>query len=153
MTAVEEIVEDLADLYAAEKATRGSARTHIQRVQARRVRAAARGIPKAPAARMLGVSVNTLDKWIGRGRIGTLASPSGRALVDAQQVAQLLIAVRVLRELGRKEGLLAAAIEELERDDPHYQREFAELYGESLESMETGNVRPLRLPDSFGPED
>lgn len=152
MTAVEEIVEDLADLYAAEKASRGSARTHIQRVQARR-RAAAMGIPKATAARMLGVSANTLDKWIGRGRISTLASPSGRALVDAQEVAQLLIAVRVLRQLGRKDGLLAAAIQQLERDDPHYQREFAELYGESLESMETGNVKPLRLPDSFGPED
>jgi hypothetical protein len=152
MTAVEEIVEDLADLYAAEKASRGSAKTHIQRVQARR-RAAAKGIPKATAARMLGVSANTLDKWIGRGRISTVASASGRALVDAQQVAQLLIAVRVLRQLGRKEGLLAAAIEQLERDDPHYQREFAELYGESLESVRTGNVRPLRLPDSFGPED
>lgn len=153
MTAVEEIVEDLADLYAAEQASRGSAKAHIQRVRARRVRAASRGIPKAPSARMLGVSVNTLDKWIGRGRIRTVTSSSGRALIDAQQVAQLLIAVRVLRQLGRKEGLLAAAIEQLERDDPRYQREFAELYGKSVESTETGDVRPLTLPDSFGPED
>lgn len=153
MTAVEEIVEDLADLYVAEKTARGSVRIHIQRVQARRARAASRGVPKAPAARMLGISVNTLDKWIGRGRIRTIQSPSGRALVDAQQVAQLLIGVRVLRQLGRREGLLAAAIQQLEREDPRYQREFAELYGQSLESMETGNVKPLKLPGTFGPED
>lgn len=153
MTAVEEIVEDLADLYVAEKTARGSVRTHIRRVQARRARAASQGVPKAPAARMLGISVNTLDKWIGRKRIRTIQSPSGRALVDAQQVAQLLIAVRVMRQLGRSEGLLAAAIQQLERDDPHYQREFAELYGQSLESMQTGNIKPLELPDTFGPED
>ena len=154
MTGVEEIVEDLADLYVAERTARGSARAHIQRVQARRARAAAGGIAKAPAARLLGISVNTLDKWIARGRISTVPRPgSARAGVDPVQLARLLIAVRVLREQGRQDGILAAAIQQLEREDPRYQREFAELYAPSLQSMATGHLKPLELPDTFGPED
>jgi hypothetical protein len=154
MTAVEELVEDLADLYEAQKTAGGSARAHIQRVQDRRVRAASGGIAKAPTARLLGISVNTLDKWIARGRIKTILSPgSVRAGVDATQVAQLLTVVRVLREQGRRTGVLAAAIQQLEREDDGYQREFAELYGPSLASMGAGNVKPLELPDTFGPED
>ncbi len=154
MTAVEELVEDLADLHVAERAARGSTRAHIQRVQARRARAAAGGIAKAPAARLLGISVNTLDKWIARGRISTVSRPgSARVGVDPVQLARLLIAVRVLREQGRRSGVLAGAIQQLEREDLRYQREFAELYAPSLESMATGNLKPLELPETFGPED
>lgn len=154
MTAAEELVEDLADLYVAEKTARGSTRAHIQRVQARRAQAAAGGIAKAPAARLLGISVNTLDKWIARGRIRTISNAgSARTGIDPTQVAELLIAVRILRDQGRQTGILAAAIQQLEREDGRYQREFAELYGASLESMAAGNLKPLELPDSFGPED
>jgi len=154
MTPVEETVEDLADLYLAERSTRGSAKTHIQRVRDRRARSLRSGVPKAAAARLLGVSVNTLDKWIARGRIGTVTSSrSRRELVEPHHLAKLLVHVRVLRQQGSTDGVLAVAIEALERDDQTYRREFDELYGASLRALESGDVKPLQLPDSFGPED
>jgi DNA-binding transcriptional MerR regulator len=154
MSTVEETVEDLADLYVLEKSARGHNKGYVERIRQRRARAVRRGVPKAAVARLLGVSVNTLDKWIERGRIKTtLDSKSGRKLIDGQEAARLLIAVRVLRAQGTKDGVLAAAIQQLERGDPKYQRDFADLYGASLASMEAGSVRPLRLPDAFGPED
>jgi hypothetical protein len=154
MSPVEEVVEDLADLYVLEKSSRGRNRESVRRIRERRAKQAGRGVSKAAVARMLGVSVNTLDKWIGRGRIKTKVDPkSGRELIDGQEAARLLVAVRVLRAQGKKDGVLAAAVDELEREDPEYQRELAELYGASLSSMQAGDLEPVRLPDSFGPED
>lgn len=154
MSPVEDVVEDLADLYVLERSSRGPNREYVRRIRARRTKQADRGVPKAAVARMLGVSVNTLDKWIERGRITTKVDPkSGRKLIDGEEAARLLIAVRVLRAQGKKDGVLAAAIAELERKDPEYQRQFTALYGASLASMEAGDLEPLRLPDSFGPED
>lgn len=154
MSPVEEVIEDLADLYVLEKSSRGHDKECVRRIRERRAKHARRGVSKAAVGRMLGVSVNTLDKWIERGRIKTMIDPkSGRKLIDGQEAARLLIAVRVLRAQGKKDGVLAAALDELERKDPTYQREFAKLYGASLASMQAGDLKPLRLPDSFGPED
>lgn len=154
MFAPEEAVEDLAELYVAERAARGQTRELVHRVAMRREHALSRGVSKALAARMLGVSVPTLDKWIARDRIGTVTDPrSRRRLVDASALAELLVRVRALRELGHREGVLAEAIQTLERDDPHYQRQFDELFGASLESMTRGDLHPVVVPDSFGPED
>lgn len=147
-------MEDLAELYVAERASRGQARELVHRVAVRREHALSRGVSKALAARMLGVSVPTLDKWIARDRIATIADQQGkRRLVDARGLAQLLVRVRALREMGHRDGVLAEAIQTLERDDPGYQRQFDELFGASLASIERGDVRPVVVPDSFGPED
>lgn len=154
MFPAEEAIEDLAELYVAERAARGQARQLVHRVAARREHALSRGLSKASAARVLGVSVPTLDKWIARDRIATVADPKGlRRLVDARSLAELLIRVRALRELGQREGVLAAAIQSLERDDPRYQQQFDELFSASLESLARGDVHPVRVPDSFGPQD
>lgn len=154
MFAPEEAVEDLAELYVAERAARGQARELVHRVAVRREHALSRGVSKALAARMLGVSVPTLDKWIARERIATVTDPKGRRrLVDARGLAELLVRVRALRELGHRDGVLAEAIQTLERDDARYQRHFDELFGASLDAMKRGELQQVVVPDSFGPED
>lgn len=48
---------------------------------------------------------------------------------------------------------LRAAIAQLERDDCRYQSDFQEFYGEALASMVAGDLRPVEIPSSFGPDD
>lgn len=154
MNAVEEIVEDLVDLQVAGRGSRSAeVKRRLDRVAERRVQAQ-RGITKAAAARMLGVSVNTLDKWIARDRVAVIRDErTGRELVAIWPFARLLNEVRTLREAGITDRVLAAAITQLERDDPRYQAEFEGLYGASLSAAAENRLKPLRLPDGFGPED
>lgn len=49
--------------------------------------------------------------------------------------------------------VLAEAITQLEREDPVYQAAFRELYGAALEAMAAGDLRPVVVPEAFGPED
>lgn len=154
MFAPEEAVEDLAELYVAERAARGRARELVHRVAARREHALSRGVSKALAARMLEVSVPTLDKWIARDRIATVTGAKGkRRLVDARSLAELLVRVRALRASGHREGVLAEAIHTLERQDSQYQRQFDELFGASLDATRRGELKPVVVPESFGAED
>jgi hypothetical protein len=154
MSVVENIVEDLLDLQAADRESRSpEVKARLRRITERRVDAQ-QGIPKAVAARMLGISVNTLDKWIARGRVAVLKDTrSGRTLVATVPFARLLNEVRDLRAAGATEGILAAAIARLEREDPQYQREFAKLYGAGIAAMNEGRLKPVELPEAFGPED
>lgn len=154
MSAVEDIVEDLVDLQVAGRGSRSlEVKRRLDRVAERRVQSQ-RGIAKAVAARMLGVSVNTLDKWIARGQVTVIRDErTGRELVAIWPFARLLNEVRILREAGTTDGVLAAAITQLERDDPQYQAEFAGLYGVSLSAAAENRLKPLRLPAGFGPED
>ena len=145
----DEIIEDLVDLYAAERASRGTPRAHIHRVAERRRRSIERGVPKASAARALGVSVPTVDKWIARGRVHTIHNErTGRAQVDVQQLIPLVAEVRALRALGKKDAVLAHAIEALDQQDDAYRRELEDLYGEAHADLE-----PMTLSESFGPDD
>jgi hypothetical protein len=103
---------------------------------------------------MLGVSVNTLDKWIARGGVAVIRDErTGRELVAISPFARLLNEVRTLRQAGTTDGVVAAAIARLERDDPQYQAEFKRLYGAALNAAAENRLKPLRLPDGFGPED
>jgi Homeodomain-like domain len=154
MNAVKDIVEDLVDLQQAERESRSpEVKRRLGRMAERRIRAQ-RGIPKAAAARMLGVSVNTVDKWIARKRIAVVRdNRSGRELVAISPFARLLSEVRALRAAGATDGILAAALLHLEQQDPQYRAEFDELYGASLQAMADDRLKPLRLPEGFGPED
>jgi excisionase family DNA binding protein len=115
---------------------------------------ATKGLRKATAARLLGVSVNTLDKWIARGRLPLVRDDtSGRDLVDIRGFVPVLVKVRNLRDAGRSDGVVAAAIAELEREDPGYQRAFSELYGPPLEAIAGGRLKAVTVPRTFGPED
>lgn len=150
----EAIVEDLADLYVVEKEVRSKpARERLGRMAERKTRATS-GLRKATAARMLGVSANTLDKWIRRGRLSVVRDPrTNRELVDIGAFVPLFVKVRGLRAAGRSEGIVATAIAELEREDPHYQKAFSELYGASLQAAAADRLKPVVVPDTFGPED
>ncbi|HTX45399.1 MAG TPA: hypothetical protein VMD48_03930 [Solirubrobacteraceae bacterium] len=150
----EAIVEDLADLYVIEKEVRSKpARERLGRM-ARRKTADTNGLRKATAAKMLGVSVNTLDKWIQRGNLAVVQdAKTGRELVDIRGFVPIFVKVRALRNAGQRDGILAAAISELEREDPEYKKSFAELYGTSLDAMAESRLKPVVVPSTFGPED
>jgi hypothetical protein len=150
----EAVVEDLADLYIVEKEVRSEpARERLGRMAERKT-SAAKGLRKASAARMLGVSVNTLDKWVLRGRVPLIRdAKTGRLLVDVRAFVPIYVKVRALRAAGQADGLIAAAIGELEREDPEYQDAFSKLYGPSLEAVAEGRLKPLVVPNNFGPED
>lgn len=154
MKAAQDIVEDIVDLQAADEGTRDpEVKERLRRVTERRVRDN-NGVAKSVAARMLGVSVNTLDKWIGRERVAVvLDERSGRTLVAIVPLARLLTEVRSLRAAGASVGVLAAAFTQLEREDPEYQRAFRELYGPGLGALAENRLKPLVLPDGFVPED
>lgn len=49
--------------------------------------------------------------------------------------------------------VIAEVIAQLEREDPVYQADFQELYGAALEAMAAGDLRPVVIPETFGPED
>ena len=103
---------------------------------------------------MLGVSTNTLGKWVRRGRLSVIRDLStDRELIDIEAFVPLLVKVRDLRAAGTSDGLVAAAIASLERADPKYQTRFSELYGPSLEAVTAEQLKPVVIPETFGTED
>jgi len=90
-------------------ALRGAARvaTRVQEQQ-RLARAARRlreslgpSVPKAAAARALGISVTALDRWIDRGLVPVVRSPASRRLrVETAPLIELLEQVTHLRDEG-----------------------------------------------------
>ena len=71
-------------------------------------------VPKLPAARALGISVKTLDKWVARGEIPTLRRPgAGRSQVETDTVLDLLQEATELRLAGATSGVVAVAIRRL----------------------------------------
>lgn len=150
VSATEELVHDLIDLHVA---GRDGDRARVRRVEDRVRDRVGTGIPKAVAARVLGFSVNTLDKWIARGRIEVLPGRNGRQLVALEPLVDLAAEVERLRAAGKREGLLASAILALQKDDPTYGDEFDGLYGGSLEAMRRGDLVPATIPETFGPDD
>lgn len=60
-------------------------------------------------------------------------------------------AIEIPADIPRE--VLAEAIAQLEREDPVYQADFQELYGAALEAMAAGDLRPVEIPETFGPED
>jgi hypothetical protein len=88
----EELIRDIARLRAAEASTPGtdqlaSVRRHLEELVGRTV-------PRATAARVLGVSQTALDRWIRLGDVPAVTTPRGRdevplaVLVDLFQAAQ-----------------------------------------------------------------
>lgn len=109
-------------------------------------------LPKRVAARLLGVSVPTLNKWIVRGLI--TVEQSGRyERVVRDPFLDLAVLVQRLRRSGKTEGVVAEAVQRLQADDPDYQREAAELYGDSVAAIGRDDLIPATIPDTFGPDD
>jgi len=72
-------------------------------------------IPKSAAARLLGISVTALDRWIDRGVLPTVAATatSKRLAVEAAPLLELAVEVRRLRRAGHVRGVIAAAVRSL----------------------------------------
>lgn len=86
----------------------------LARVQRELLREIGFSVPKTPAAAVLGVSVNALDRWIASGRLPTIRRPGAvREEVDADALLDVAVEVDRLREEGVERGVLAAAFERL----------------------------------------
>jgi hypothetical protein len=131
----------------------GRARTKVQHV-ADDLADDVPGVSKAVAARVLGLSVPTAEKWIAAGRL-RLVAPEGsqRELVDARHLSRVAALVRALRAYARKRGVVAAVIDRLSREDPELQRTLSEALEESLAAVQSGDLAELTIPASFGPND
>ena len=72
-------------------------------------------VPKYAAARLLGVSVTALDRWIDRGCVPVVASSrsSSRLAVETKPLLELATRVWRLRRAGRRGAVLSAALREL----------------------------------------
>ena len=109
-------------------------------------------LPKAAAARVLGVSRGTLEKWIGRAMIPT-RTVDGLERVERASLEEIAAEVAALRRLREDNpAVLAEALTRLADRDPEFAGTEAQI-AESLRDVEQGELVPLRIPDSFGPED
>jgi transposase-like protein len=151
--ATDELVRDLVDLKVARRSSRGRPAERLRRVEGRVSRRVGEGVAKAVAARVLGVSVPTVDKWITRGQIRTVPNGAGPRKVAVPELVEIAALVEELREQGQTEGLVAAAILQLERGDRTYSNDCDELSGESLAATSRGDLVPAIVPETFGPDD
>lgn len=111
-------------------------------------------VPKASAARVLGVSTTTLDKWVARGLIPTAPAPKGShrelprdALLDlAEEVAEI-------RRLGADRHVLSEALRRLHANDPETRASFERDLGPALAAAQRGELVKFTLPDDWDPED
>jgi excisionase family DNA binding protein len=133
-------------------ATKQQLREALQEATVQLRVAVGRGVPKVEAARLLGISRPSLDRWIAGGRIATV-QVGKRSLVDADSLASLLVEVERLRELGTTRGVVAAALHRLAERDADVQAQLAQMLGPGLEALERGDLVPVTIPPTFGPED
>jgi hypothetical protein len=110
-------------------------------------------LSKAAAARILGISLTTLDKWVGRGLVATVGRPNGREEIEAASFYDLASEVEQLRELGEDKAVIAAALHRLAERDPEVQKMLSETLGEGLRAVREGRTHELVIPATFGPED
>jgi hypothetical protein len=108
---------------------------------------------KIQAAKVIGVSVPTLDKWIEQRIVPVERAASGRPRVPRDTALDLAERVSDLRDRGRERNLIVAVIDQLQRDDTTYQREFEKLYGPGLRGLASGKLVSAAPTADFGPED
>jgi hypothetical protein len=108
---------------------------------------------KTQAANVIGVSVPTVDKWIERRIIPVKRAPSGRPRVPRDTALDLAERVADLRQRGRERNLIVALVDQLQRDDATYQRDFQRLYGPGLHALARDDFVSAEPTDAFGPDD
>jgi transposase-like protein len=108
---------------------------------------------KSQAAKVIGVSVPTLDKWIQQRIVPIRRATSGRPRVPRDTALDLAERVADLRQRGRERNLIVALVEELQRRDSAYQGEFEKLYGPGLRALAGDQLVSAAPTDAFGPDD
>ena len=113
---------------------------------------------KSQAAKVIGVSVPTLDKRIEQRIVPVKRATSGRPRVPRDTALDLAERVADLRQRGRERNLIIALVDQLQRNDATYQRatyqrEFKKLYGPGLRSLARGRLVSAAPTDAFGPDD
>ena len=108
---------------------------------------------KSQAAKVIGVSVPTLDKWIEQRVVPVNRAPSGRPRVPRDTALDLAERVADLRERGRERNFIIALVDQLQRNDAAYQREFEKLSGPGLRSLGKGQLVSAAPTDASGPDD
>lgn len=90
-------------------------RNELREVEVRLRRQLGPHVPKGRAARLLGVSVTALDRWIDRGYLPVVAptADAQRLAVETGPLLDLATEVQRIRSLGRKGGVIAAAVRAL----------------------------------------
>ena len=100
---------------------------------------------KSQAAKVIGVSVPTLDKWIEQRIVPVSRATSGRPRVPRDTALDLAERVATSKR-GRKRNLTAALVDQLQRNNAAYEREFKKLYGPGLLRSRRGGSFPLPPP-------
>jgi hypothetical protein len=110
--AIERALRDAVELRVlARTATDGRTAVQLAAIARRRADDIGRSVPKSQAARVLGVSLTTLDKWVARGALPVLRhGSSSRDELQTESVIELADHVQALREGGLERALIAAAI-------------------------------------------
>lgn len=108
---------------------------------------------KTQAAKVIGVSVPTLDKWIEERIVPVERAASGRPRVPRDTTLDLAERIADLRQRGRERNLIIALVDQLHRNDAAYQREFKKLYGPGLRSLAKGRLVSAAPTDAFGQDD
>ena len=124
----------------------------LARIQRELLRELGFSVPKTPAAAVLGVSVNALDRWIAAGRMPTVRRPgSAREEVDADALLELAVEVDRLREDGVERGVLAAAFERLAAEGKPRRRPRPNMPARELRSdyLSTTPLERLRTGDGL----
>lgn len=115
MTAANALLEPILTLRSAIQQTHDPAvRADLRAVEASLRKTLGPRVPKRAAARLLGISVTALDRWVDRGCLPVVASPGSKRLaVETAPLLELATRVRLLRRQGRTRGVLSRAIREL----------------------------------------
>lgn len=108
---------------------------------------------KAQAAKIIGISVPTLDKWIAQRIVPIKRAGSGRPRIPRDTALDLAERVADLRERGRERNLIIALVDQLQHEDGLYQREFRKLYGPGLRALAKDKLVSAAPTDAFGPDD
>lgn len=90
----EDVVEDLVRLYWVARESDDAVRDELMPVISSLEDIAGPTVPRASAARLLGISQTALDRWIRKGEISGVMTPSGRREVPLAELLDLLQEIR-----------------------------------------------------------
>lgn len=116
MLHVSSLLEPIVRLRLAIEQTRDpQLRAELREIEVSLRRQLGPSVPKRAAARLLGVSVTALDRWVDRGQLPAVsASPAATRLgIETGPLLDLATQVRRLRRAGSSHAVLSQAIREL----------------------------------------